>query len=55
MYSPVEAVTACFLIPVAEDETVTVAPAMTAPLLSVTVPLMAVSTVCAGARDTDSD
>jgi hypothetical protein len=44
----VEAVTACFFIPVAEDETTTVAPEMTAPLLSVMVPSMAVSTVCAG-------
>jgi hypothetical protein len=49
VYSPPEPVTACFLMPVAEDETTTVAPGMAAPLLSVMVPMIAVSTVCAGA------
>jgi 2-keto-4-pentenoate hydratase len=48
VYSPVPAVTADFAIPVEADVTVTLAPEITAPEWSVTVPTIAVSTVCAG-------
>ena len=47
VYSPVAAVTADFATPVDTDVTVTLAPGMTAPEWSVTVPTIAVSTVCA--------
>src|SRR5436305_1062475 len=47
VYSPVAAVTADFAIPVDTDMTVTLAPGTTAPERTVTVPTIAVSTVCA--------
>ena len=47
VYSPVPAVNTDFAIPVDADVTVTLAPETTAPEWSVTVPTMAVSTVCA--------
>jgi len=47
VYSPVAAVTVNFAIPVDADVTVTLAPEITAPEWSVTVPTIAVSTVCA--------
>src|SRR5579862_4374328 len=47
-YSPVAAVTADLAMPVAVEVIVTLAPEITAPEWSVTVPTIAVSTVCAG-------
>lgn len=57
VYSPASVVTAVFAIPVDTDVTVTVAPEMTAPEWSVTVPMIAVSTVCAwsGTQSTASE
>lgn len=56
-YSPAAVVADVFAIPVERDVTVTVAPEITAPEWSVTVPMMAVSTVCAwsGAQSTASE
>ncbi len=57
LYSPAAVVAAVFAIPVDTEVTVTVAPEMTAPEWSVTVPMIAVSTVCAwsGAQSTASE